>query len=581
MTDDRIAIAPPRPGGRWRPFLGLALAGVVFLLDLHEPAGLDLPALYVAPVLLTFWHDRPRDTILAAALCTVLLAAGLAWSPSGAGGRVELVNRLLTAVGLWVTAVLVIRFQRTGRDAARLAALVQSSDDAIIGETLEGIVTSWNRGAERLFGFSAEEARGRSVLMFVPEDRVAEVTAILARVRRGEHVEHFETERLGRNGARITVSLSVSPVRDATGRIVGGSVIARDVTEARRIEARVRAILDTAVDGIVVIGTDGRMQLVNPAVERMFGYTAGELAGANVSMLMASPIREAHDAAIARYLATGDRHIIGIGREVEGRRKDGTRLPIALSVSETRVGQERIFTGILHDLTELKRTEARLRDQAELARLGQMAAVIAHEVRNPLAGIRGALEVIGRRLPAGSGDRSVLADVVGRLEALNRFVNDLLLFSRPERAVTGPQSIRSLLDRLAGLLRNDPEFAAVTLEVEGPDAVVNVDGALMERALLNLVVNAAQAMKGQGTVRIRTQVENGECRIAVSDAGPGIPTEVLDRIFEPFFTTKHRGTGLGLPIVKRTVEQHGGRLHADSPPGAGATMVVVLPLARG
>jgi two-component system sensor kinase FixL len=372
--------------------------------------------------------------------------------------------------------------------------------------------------------------------------------------------------------------LSVSPVRDAAGRVVGGSVIARDVTEERRNEARVRSILDTAVDGIIVIDTHGHIQIVNPAVERQFGYTAQEMLGQNVSMLMPSPTREQHDESIARYLSTGNKHIIGIGREVEGRRKDGTRLPLALSVSETRLGHERTFTGILHDLTQLKRSDAQLRDQAELARLGQMAAVIAHEVRNPLAGIRGALDVIGRRLPADSRDKPVLVDVVGRLESLNQFVNDLLLFSRPERAVTGRHALRPLFQRLAALLKNDPEFAGIVLDVEGPDVVVSVDSHLMERALLNLLVNAAQSMKGRGAIRVRTRSADGMCQVSVTDSGPGIPSEMVDKIFEPFFTTKHRGTGLGLPIVKRTIEQHGGHVSVHSTPGIGTTVVVQLPL---
>jgi two-component system sensor kinase FixL len=576
MTSDT---QPPPHFTHWLPVTALGLVALVFLLDLHYPGGLNLPALYVAPVLLTFWQANRRDTVIAAAACTVLTLLRLAWVAGEANWGVDVVNRLLTVLGLWVTALLVVRFKRTGHDAAHLAALVQSSDDAIIGETLDGIITSWNPGATRVFGHSAAEARGRSVTMLVPADRAIEVTNILERIRRGERVDHFETVRVRRDDQRIEVSLSVSPVKDATGRVIGASVIARDVSEERRNEARVRSMLDAAVDSIVVIDTRGVIQLVNPAVERMFGYTAEELLGRNVAALMPSPSREQHDDFLARYLETGERRVIGVGREVEGRRKDGSAVPLALSVSEMKVGGEHTFLGILHDLTELKRSEARLREQSELARLGQMAAVVAHEVRNPLAGIRGALDVIRRRMPADSRDQAVLADVVSRLESLNQFVKDLLVFSRPERAVVSRQPLAPLLQQLIALLKNDPEWVALAVDIDGPDAVLNVDAHLIEQALLNLLVNAAQAMKGTGTIRVRTRSDAGQCHISITDSGPGLAADLIGKIFEPFFTTKHRGTGLGLPVVKRTIEQHGGQIAVHSSPGLGTTVVVSLPLA--
>ena len=172
----------------------------------------------------------------------------------------------------------------------------------------------------------------------------------------------------------------------------------------RASEARWRSIIESAVDGIIVIDAHGRIEAFNPAAERLFGYTERDVIGKNVNMLMPSPYHEEHNSYLARYLATGVPKIIGTGREVAGLRRDGSTFPVHLSVGEMTVAGERKFTGIVHDLAARVRIEARLREQTALARLGEMAAVIAHEVKNPLAGVRGAIQVIGGRLPTDSKD---------------------------------------------------------------------------------------------------------------------------------------------------------------------------------
>ncbi len=360
-------------------------------------------------------------------------------------------------------------------------------------------------------------------------------------------------------------------------------VIARfkqTVMAQHQTNARIRAILESAVDAVLVIDARGIIQLANPAVERLFGYIPGEILGRNASMLMPSPDRERHDSYLARYLQTGEKRIIGIGREVLAQRKDGSTFPVYLSVSEMKVDGEHTFTGIISDLTERKRLEAQLRERSELARLGQMASLVAHEVRNPLAGIRGALQVIGARMPADSRDQLVLRDVVGRVDALNSFVNDLLVFSRPKPPDLRRVPLKPLLQRVVELMRQDPQCSHVTFELDAADVIAEVDQAQIERALLNLVSNAAQAMEGTGRIGVALEPADNVCRISVADSGPGIPAEVREQIFEPFFTTKHRGTGLGLPITRRTVELHGGSIAIYSTSGAGTTVVVTLPLAH-
>jgi PAS domain S-box-containing protein len=257
---------------------------------------------------------------------------------------------------------------RTERARAQLAAIVTSSSDAIIGKTLDGTVTSWNEAARRLFGYSEAEMIGRSIRRLIPAERQDEEDFILAHIAAGRAIRHYETARLHKEGRFLKVSVSVSPIRDASGAIVGASKIVRDIgveklaeEHLRESEARYRAIVETALDAIIVIDEAGQIQSVNPACERMFGYGQDQLIGKNVSMLMPEPHRSAHDGYLSAYLKTGKAKIIGIGREVEPRRKDGSLFPAELAVTEWDARGQRYFTGTLHDITERKRFEEQVR----------------------------------------------------------------------------------------------------------------------------------------------------------------------------------------------------------------------------
>jgi two-component system sensor kinase FixL len=473
----------------------------------------------------------------------------------------------------------------SGDDAARtLAAIVESSDDAIIAKDLDGTILSWNRGAERMYGYSAEEAIGRPIYLIVPPPKVTELSEILERIRAGERVRNFETVRATKDGTLIDVALSISPICDAAGTVVGASAIGRDITERKRElrelkdnEARLRSVLESAVDGIVVIDSRGRIETFNPAAERLFGYSAGEVSGQNVNLLMPAPYHDEHDQYIANYLSTGVAKIIGIGREVIGKKKDGTTFPLHLAVGEMIVGGERKFTGLLHDLSARVKVEAQLREQAALVRLGEMAAVIAHEVKNPLAAVRGAIQVIGKRLPADGREAAVVTDIIARIDALNQLVRDLLLFARPPRPNPAPVDLATLLSMTALLMAEDAACRDVRVVVSGRCAAIMADTELLKIVFLNLFLNSAHAMRHTGAITISLEDQDGSCRIAVSDTGPGIPPEVRARLFTPFVTTKSRGTGLGLSTVKRLVEAHGGEIRVDCPPEGGTTVVISLP----
>ena len=339
------------------------------------------------------------------------------------------------------------------------------------------------------------------------------------------------------------------------------------------------AIFESAVDGIIVIDARGRVEAFNPGAERLFGYSEEEMLGQNVTMLMPSPYREEHDQYMSRYLRTGEKRIIGIGREVTGRKKDGTIFPVRLSVGEMRIGGESKFTGILHDLTARVELEVRLREQAALTRLGEMAAVVAHEVKNPLTGIRGAIQVIGGRLPAGSKDAEIAREIVSRIDALNDLMGDLLLFARPPQPRKTAIDPLSLAMTVADLMRGDPALSGLTIDVTGSSVPVDADGELLKIVIQNLLLNAAHATQNHGRIRVTVSSFAGRCRIDIADNGPGIPPDVLEKLFTPFFTTKARGTGLGLSTARRFLEAHDGTIAVVCPPEGGTTVTLDLPAA--
>jgi two-component system sensor kinase FixL len=359
---------------------------------------------------------------------------------------------------------------------------------------------------------------------------------------------------------------------------------AADVTDVQRVgaallasEERYRSIVDSAVDAILVIDRRGRIEAFNAAAERLFGYTAAEAIGHNVNILMTEPYHSEHDHYMARYFATGEKRIIGIGRQVTALRKNGTTFPVHLSVGEMTIDGETKFTGILHDLTARVVLETQLREQAALTRLGEMAAVVAHEVKNPLTGIRGAVQIIGSRLPAGSRDAEVVKEIVARIDTLNDLMKDLLLFARPPQPRLAPIDPRPLLETVVNLVQQDPGARAIAIQVEGTSDTIVADQELLKLVIQNLLLNAVHAINGSGTIRVRVGSNGAMCRVTVTDSGPGIPPEVRDKLFTPFFTTKARGTGLGLSTAKRFVEAQRGTITIDCPPEGGTSVSIELP----
>jgi two-component system, LuxR family, sensor kinase FixL len=342
--------------------------------------------------------------------------------------------------------------------------------------------------------------------------------------------------------------------------------------------SRWQAIVQSAVDGIIVIDGHGRIEAFNPAAERLFGYRESEVLGQNVRLLMPPPYRDAHDGYLRDYLETRQPKIIGQGREVTGRRRDGTIFPMHLSVGEMIVDGAPKFTGIIHDLSERVRMERQLREQTALARLGEMAAVVAHEVKNPLAAIRAAVQTLGKRVAPGTPEQDVVPQIVSRIDALSELMHELLMFARPPRPRPVQTDLRVLILGTAEFLKSDPEFAGVRVHVDGDKGVVSADPELLKIVFLNVMANSGQAMSGSGRIAVAIRAHHEGTEVTLHDSGPGVPAEVREMLFTPFFTTKRQGTGLGLATAKRLVEAHGGTIALECPHAGGTRVVVRLPM---
>ncbi len=364
--------------------------------------------------------------------------------------------------------------------------------------------------------------------------------------------------------------------------------LALETWERRRAEEALRAsealkgaILDTAFDAVITMDGEARVMEFNPAAERMFGHRRGDAIGRDLAELVIPPsLRRAHREGLARYLATGEGPVIGRTVELTGQRADGSEFPVEVVIARIPHPGAPVFTGFIRDITERKRAQEELGRREALASLGQMAALVAHEVRNPLAGIGGVVQILGSRLPADSSDRVAVTGVLRRIEALDAKIEGLLRFARPSQPRFAAISVHALLRDTAGLLAADKEMGDVEVSISGEDLTVPGDDDLLKEVFLNLFLNAAEAMDHKGGIRVAVSAGSDRCRIAVRDQGPGVPPQARARVFEPFFTTKPRGTGLGLAIARRVVEDHGGAIEISCPAEGGTTVTVSLRLPR-
>jgi two-component system sensor kinase FixL len=375
---------------------------------------------------------------------------------------------------------------------------------------------------------------------------------------------------------------------------------AQHASELREVgsASHLRSILETVPDAMVIIDEKGRILSFSKAAERLFGFAEAELVGENVSTLMPSPDRERHDSYLERYLKTGEKRIIGIGRLVTGRRRDGTAFPMELAVGEAIIGDERVFTGFIRDLTERQDYEQRLHTvQAELTHvsrvsaMGTLATSIAHELNQPLTAIANYVESASTMLAADPGEQTIAmvrealdecAREAVRAGQIVRRLRDYISRGETERRVL---SLARLVNEASALAFVGAGTQTVDLTVKiGPDDLVLVDRVQIQQVLLNLIRNAVEAMHDLPSGRLTISAahrENGFIEVIVSDSGPGLVPEIAENLFTPFHSTKPTGMGVGLSISRTIVEAHGGRIWADASPYGGTSFHFTLPDADG
>ena len=338
------------------------------------------------------------------------------------------------------------------------------------------------------------------------------------------------------------------------------------------------ADLKRAIDHAAIVATtdvSGRITYVNDKFCEISKYSAEELIGQDHRIINSGYHPKAFMKDLWRTIANGR---VWHG-EIRNRAKDGTFYWVDTTIVpfvDPR-GKPFQYIAIRADITARKAAEERLAQQAALARLGQMAAVVAHEVRNPLAGIKGAMQVLMGRRPKDDPDRLIMREVVARIDSLAELVNDLMVFARPTPPHPTVFPLRPLLSDAVAALHRDPIGLNIDVSVEGREVMLEADSQMIRAAMLNLLLNAAQAMDGHGRITVTIKGSDGHCAICVRDSGPGVPAELQERVFEPFFTTKARGGGLGLPIARRTAELHGGTLTLALSASGGTTFTLSLP----
>jgi two-component system cell cycle sensor histidine kinase/response regulator CckA len=513
------------------------------------------------------------------------------------------VNAYPSAEGLTLVSQDVTDRVRAHEATARLAAIVASAEDAIVGKLLDGTITSWNAAAEQIFGYSAAEMVGQKVYRLIPPELHDMEREVLRRVSRGEPLQFSETERLRKDGQRIHIALTVSPIRDPAGTVVGASSIKRDITRQKQTEAalaeasaRSRDLaqaLDTAQT--IIRDLDGRITYWSSGSARLYGWTAEEAVGQRSHELLQSvfpvDLREIEALLVARGRWEGE--LVHVAR-------DGRKVYVASQwvLGRDSDGNPSSVTEVNTDITARRQAEERMRQSDRMEVVGQLAGGVAHEANNQMTVVLGATEFLLARTDLLEVVRNDLEQVRGAAERTAAITGQLLAFSR--RQVLQPQvlDVDKVVLGFDGMLRRALGARSVLeFQLRGAAGRVKADPGQLAQVLLNLVLNARDAMPlgGRVTVETRpTQLTEQYARshpgieirpgpyivLSVSDTGHGISPESMVRIFEPFYTTKPigKGTGLGLATVYGIIKQSGGYVWVYSEPGQGTTFKVYLPV---
>jgi PAS domain S-box-containing protein len=511
-----------------------------------------------------------------------------------------------------------------------LAAIVESSDDAILGMALSGVITSWNAAATRIFGYEPHEALGQPVSLLAWPGEEERIDLFLAILRHGGRVDHTEVSRKHKNGKKILVALSLSPIVDSNGTIIGIAKIARDITERTEAasaledsrirlteqqanaraemlaERKFRELIENAPDAILQVDQAGAIVIANCTAEKMFCYTREELIGLNVDQLVPEANRAAHPTHRKTLATAGKSRPMGLGLDLFAQRKDGTQFPVEISLSPMNTEAGVHVTAVIRDVTDRKLTEQRVRSlqesymtelqarHKEAERLNQLKsefmASISHELRTPLHTIIGFAELMQEEGegPLNSRQRRFMEHIHVDSEHLLGLINDVLDLSRIEagglQLHTEPVRLILIVAESIAAIRLYAESRSVSIRM-GSEIDFNVlaDPMRLRQILYNLLSNGAKFTQPGGEVHVEAAVEGSNVRITVSDTGLGIAPEERTQIFEKFYQVGltpvgvREGTGLGLAICKQLVEMQKGTIWVESELGKGSKFHFTLP----
>ncbi|HZE68678.1 MAG TPA: PAS domain S-box protein [Pyrinomonadaceae bacterium] len=486
-----------------------------------------------------------------------------------------------------------------------LAAIVESSDDAIISKDLNGIITGWNSAAERIFGYTTEEAIGRSITMLIPAHLLDEETKILEQIRKGGRISDFESIRVGKDGRLVDISLTVSPIRDEDGRIIGASKIARDITERKLAEQEIRFqahLLNVVEQAVIATDLEGKIQYWNSYAEWLYGWSAEEAIGSNILDLTPAPAALDKANEVLIVLRRGD----SWSGEFLVRRKDGTSFPALVTDSPIFENGDLIgIVGVSVDISERKRgeeernkllaSEREAREEAEKANnlKDEFLATLSHELRNPLNVILGYSEVLLRSDEArNSPFLQRAAEILKRnAQSQSQLVRDLLDLSRLH---TGKLSLNreavslpAIISNAVETVRSETAAKNVKLRVLASDTVlfVDADPLRLEQVIWNLLNNAVKFTPADGEVVIGFEAHKEEACLFVEDNGQGIDPDFMPHVFEMFrqadatSSRSHAGLGIGLALVQQLIGLHGGRVAvASEGRGKGTKFTITIPL---